>query len=148
MSKTIRDLKKRMKAPRNLVEAVKKGDLLITGLWDTYNNWGEKTGKSFSAAARGKVIAEVRKVYSYKTELKYTEFINGKLSERKSLYLFGQSFPLSFPLIENDKYKAMQEAGAAVEAILSQVNGVLTFYVTGEEPQSWTHDCSTCGGCQ
>ena len=86
-------------------EAVKKGDLLITGLWDTYNNWGEKTGKSFSAAARGKVIAEVRKVYSYKTELKYTEFINGKLSERKSLYLFGQSFPLSFPLIENDKYK-------------------------------------------
>ena len=29
-------------------------------------------------------------------------------------------------VIENDKYKAMQEAGAAVEAILSQVNGVLT----------------------
>ena len=50
-------------------------------------------------------------------------------------------------VIENEKYKAMQEAGAAVEAILGQVNGVLTFYVTGEEPQSCTHDCATCGGC-
>jgi len=50
-------------------------------------------------------------------------------------------------VIENEKYKSMQEAGSAVEALLSQVNGVLTFYVTGEEPQSCTHDCSTCGGC-
>ena len=47
----------------------------------------------------------------------------------------------------NEKYKAMQESGAAVEALLGQVNAVLTFYVTGEEPQSCTHDCSTCGGC-
>ncbi|MBQ7090229.1 MAG: YlbF family regulator [Clostridia bacterium] len=50
-------------------------------------------------------------------------------------------------VMENEKYKAMQEAGSAVEALLSQVNGVLTFYVTGEQPQSCTHDCSTCGGC-
>ncbi len=50
-------------------------------------------------------------------------------------------------IMENEKYKAMQETGSQVEGLLSQVNGVLTFYVTGEEPQSCTHDCSTCGGC-
>ncbi len=50
-------------------------------------------------------------------------------------------------VIEHEKTKAMQEAGAAVEALLAQVNGVISFYVTGEEPQSCSHDCSTCGGC-
>jgi hypothetical protein len=50
-------------------------------------------------------------------------------------------------IMSNDKMVAMQETGKAVEELLGQVNGVLTFYVTGEEPTSCTHDCSTCGGC-
>lgn len=86
-------------------EAVKKGDLLITGLWDTYNSWGEKTGKSFSAAARGRVIAEVRETYEYGIRLKYTEYVKGKETKGTGLYLFGQSLPLSFPVMKNCEYK-------------------------------------------
>lgn len=41
----------------------------------------------------------------------------------------------------------MQAAGQALQELLNQVNGVISFYVTGEEPNSCTHDCSTCGGC-
>ncbi|MBQ6824199.1 MAG: YlbF family regulator [Clostridia bacterium] len=41
----------------------------------------------------------------------------------------------------------MQAASQALNELLNQVNGVITFYVTGEEPSSCTHDCSTCGGC-
>lgn len=41
----------------------------------------------------------------------------------------------------------MQAAGQGLNELLNQVNGVITFYVTGEEPSSCTHDCSTCGGC-
>lgn len=50
-------------------------------------------------------------------------------------------------IMESESMKAMQEAGKAVEEMMGQVNGVLSFYVTGEEPQSCTHDCSSCGGC-
>lgn len=50
-------------------------------------------------------------------------------------------------IMESESMKAMQETGKAVEEMMGQVNGVLSFYVTGEEPQSCTHDCSTCGGC-
>lgn len=50
-------------------------------------------------------------------------------------------------IMSNEKMKAMQETGKAVEELLGQVNGVLSFYVTGEEPNSCSHDCSTCGGC-
>ncbi len=50
-------------------------------------------------------------------------------------------------IMESESMKAMQETGKAVEEMMGQVNGVLSFYVTGEEPQSCTHDCSSCGGC-
>ncbi len=50
-------------------------------------------------------------------------------------------------IMANDKMNEMQESTKAVEELMGQINGVLTFYVTGEEPSSCTHDCSTCGGC-
>ena len=50
-------------------------------------------------------------------------------------------------IMESESMKAMQETGKAVEEMMGQVNGVLSFYGTGEEPQSFTHDCSSCGGC-
>ena len=50
-------------------------------------------------------------------------------------------------IMECESMKTMQDAGKAVEEMMGQVNGVLSFYITGEEPQSCTHDCSTCGGC-
>lgn len=50
-------------------------------------------------------------------------------------------------IMANEKMQAMQETAKAVEEMMGQVNGVISFYVTGEEPSSCTHDCSTCGGC-
>ncbi len=50
-------------------------------------------------------------------------------------------------IMQNPVSAELQDAKQAVEAVLNQVNGVISFYVTGEEPSSCTHDCSTCGGC-
>lgn len=50
-------------------------------------------------------------------------------------------------IMQNPVSVELQDAKQAVEAVLNQVNGVISFYVTGEEPSSCTHDCSTCGGC-
>lgn len=38
------------------------------------------------------------------------------------------------------------EAKKEFDAVLNQVNQILNFYITGEDPNC-THDCSTCGGC-
>ena len=50
-------------------------------------------------------------------------------------------------IMASEKMIAMQQTAKAVEELMAQVNGVISFYVTGEEPTSCTHDCSTCGGC-
>lgn len=50
-------------------------------------------------------------------------------------------------IMKNDKMEEFQAASKAVQELLNQVNGVIGYYVTGEEPTDCTHDCSTCGGC-
>ena len=50
-------------------------------------------------------------------------------------------------IMQNEKMQKMQEAGKAVEELRSQVNGIISYYVTGEEPSACSHDCASCGGC-
>lgn len=50
-------------------------------------------------------------------------------------------------IMQNEKMQEFQAASKAVQELLNQVNGVIGYYVTGEEPTDCTHDCSTCGGC-
>ncbi len=50
-------------------------------------------------------------------------------------------------LIGNENMMAFMQARQSVEQLLSQVNGIIDFYVTGEEPHSCGGNCSSCGGC-
>ncbi len=45
-------------------------------------------------------------------------------------------------ITENEAFVAMNAAQEAVNAFMNEVNGVITFNITGELP--CTHDCSTC----
>ena len=47
----------------------------------------------------------------------------------------------------HEAYVALEEAQAAVNALMEQVNRDISFYAFGELPDGCTHDCSTCGGC-
>lgn len=38
------------------------------------------------------------------------------------------------------------EAKKAFDSMVNQVNQMLNFYITGQDPNC-THNCSTCGGC-
>lgn len=42
--------------------------------------------------------------------------------------------------------KAYVEAKRDFDAVVQQINGIINFYITGQDPNC-THDCSTCGGC-
>ena len=50
-------------------------------------------------------------------------------------------------ITESESYKALEAAQNEVNALMEAVNNTITFNLTGEEPSSCTHDCSTCGGC-
>lgn len=42
--------------------------------------------------------------------------------------------------------KAYVEAKKDFDAVVQQINGIINYYITGQDPNC-THDCSTCGGC-
>ena len=42
--------------------------------------------------------------------------------------------------------KEYVEAKKEFDAVISKINGLLNFYITGQDPNC-THNCSTCGGC-
>ncbi len=49
-----------------------------------------------------------------------------------------------------EKSKVMKdyvEAKKSFDAVVNEINGVINFYITGQEPGGCTHNCSTCGGC-
>lgn len=56
----------------------------------------------------------------------------------------------------NEAFNEMVEKSAAIkdyidakrefDQMISKINGILNYYITGVDP-SCTHDCSTCSGC-
>ena len=50
-------------------------------------------------------------------------------------------------IVESESYKVLEAAQNEVNALMEAVNNTITFNITGEEPSSCTHDCSSCGGC-
>ncbi len=50
-------------------------------------------------------------------------------------------------IVATDVYKALEAAQNEVNSLMEMVNTTITFNITGEQPSSCTHDCSTCGGC-
>ena len=47
-------------------------------------------------------------------------------------------------IMGNEKMVAFNKAQDIVNAFMAEVNGEITYQITGERP--CTHDCSTCGG--
>ncbi len=40
-----------------------------------------------------------------------------------------------------------QKSTQAVEQLVSEINNILNFYITGQTPQGCTGSCATCSGC-
>ena len=50
-------------------------------------------------------------------------------------------------IMEHPVFAELNEAQAEVNVLMNEVNGTITYNITGEMPSACTHDCSTCGGC-
>lgn len=69
---------------------------------------------------------------------------SGKLSREDAIEKNNKAFD---ELLEkNDVIKEYIDAKKEFDGLVNQVNQILNFYITGQDPNC-THDCSTCGGC-
>ena len=50
-------------------------------------------------------------------------------------------------ILNSEVFARLSDAQSAVNELMENVNNIITYNITGELPQSCTHDCSSCGGC-
>ena len=69
---------------------------------------------------------------------------NNKISREEAIKKNNEAF--EDMLAKSETIKKYIEAKKEFDALVNQVNQILNFYITGQDPNC-THDCSTCGGC-
>lgn len=68
---------------------------------------------------------------------------NGNISREDAVKKNNEAFDEL--LQKSEVIKEYIEAKSAFDTLVNQVNQILNFYITGQDPNC-THDCSTCGG--
>ena len=69
---------------------------------------------------------------------------SGKVSREDAIQQNNEAFDAM--LEKSETIKNYIEAKKDFDSIVNQVNQILNFYITGQDPNC-THNCSTCGGC-
>ena len=69
---------------------------------------------------------------------------NGKITKEEAIQKNNECF--EDICNKSETIRNYIEAKKNFDAVVNQVNQILTFYITGQDPNC-THDCSTCGGC-
>ena len=69
---------------------------------------------------------------------------NGKITEEEAVKLNNEAFN---KMVESSEtIKAYVDAKKELDRVVTEVNGILNYYITGQTP-GCSHDCSSCGGC-
>jgi cell fate (sporulation/competence/biofilm development) regulator YlbF (YheA/YmcA/DUF963 family) len=91
------------------------------------------------------------KMHEYETEriLLGQEFSKeaGEADEKAIANLRARIDELTREISAEADYINFANAQKAMDALMADVNAEIKFCITGERPQSCTHDCSTCAGC-
>ena len=87
---------------------------------------------------------ELMKEYNLKRLNLARDMQAGKISREDAVKRNNDAFD---EIVEkSDSIKKYIEAKKEFDTLVNQVNQILNFYITGQDPNC-THDCSTCGGC-
>lgn len=69
---------------------------------------------------------------------------NGNISREEAIEKNNKAF--EEVLEKSETIKNFIDAKNEFDAVINQMNQILNYYITGQDPNC-THDCSTCGGC-
>ncbi len=72
---------------------------------------------------------------------------NGEADEKAIANLKARIEELTKEISTSPIYMEFANAQRAMNDLMASVNAEIKFCITGERPQSCTHDCSTCSGC-
>lgn len=72
---------------------------------------------------------------------------NGEADEKAIANLKARIEELTKEISTSPIYIEFANAQKAMNDLMASVNAEIKFCITGERPQTCTHDCSTCGGC-
>jgi len=117
-------------------------------------------GKAIKEDARYKKFEEVREAYAacdelqknmIEYEVQQTALRNEYAKEEKDM-VFIEAIQkrideLYRAVTEAPEFIALNESQTEINELMNAVNTTITYNITGKEPDSCTHDCSTCGGC-
>ena len=68
----------------------------------------------------------------------------GKISREEAVKKNNEAFDEM--LEKSDLIKDYIDAKKEFDQMISKINGILNYYITGQDPNC-THNCSTCSGC-
>lgn len=87
---------------------------------------------------------ELLKAFNLKRMNIARDMKEGKIKQPEAIIKNNEAFS---EMIEKSKTIAdYVEAKKAFDNMIGEVNKILNYYITGQDPNC-THDCSTCGGC-
>ncbi len=69
---------------------------------------------------------------------------SGKIQQAEAIVKNNEAF--SEMIKKSQTIADYVEAKKAFDNMVAEVNKILNYYITGQDPNC-THDCSTCGGC-
>ena len=72
---------------------------------------------------------------------------NGEADEKAIANLKARIEELTKEISTSPAYIAFATAQKAMNDLMASVNAEIKFCITGERPETCTHDCSTCSGC-
>lgn len=87
---------------------------------------------------------ELLKAYNLQRMNLARDMQNNKITREEAVKKNNEAFEEM--LSKSDTIKKYVEAKKEFDNMVNQVNQILNFYITGQDPNC-THDCSTCGGC-
>jgi cell fate (sporulation/competence/biofilm development) regulator YlbF (YheA/YmcA/DUF963 family) len=69
---------------------------------------------------------------------------DGKISQEEAVKKNNKAFEEMTE--KSEVIRNFIEAKKQFDAVIGEINGILNYYITGQEP-GCTHDCGSCGGC-
>lgn len=96
------------------------------------------------AQAKDEEAQTIMQEYNIKRMNLARDMQNGKISREEAVAENTKAF--DEVLEKSASIKNYVEAKKAFDNLVNQVNRIINYYITGEDPNC-THDCSTCSGC-
>ncbi len=100
--------------------------------------------KAEQAQANDEKAGELLKEFNLKRMNLVRDMQNEKITREEATQKNNEAF--AEMLSKSETIKNFVDAKKDFDALVTEINGIINYYITGEDPNC-THNCATCSGC-